>query len=41
MYDKHDCKIIRFDLNNALLDYERSINGENGRTVAKYMFYGA
>ena len=41
VYDKHDYKSIGFvdvgDVNNALLDYERSINGENGRMVAKYM----
>ena len=41
VYNKHDCKIIGLgdvgDVNNALLDCERSLNDETGRTLTKYI----
>ena len=41
VYDKHECRIVGFvdfgDVNNALLAFERSMNGDADRTVAKHM----
>jgi len=47
VYNKHECRIVGFvdfgDVNNALLAFERSMNGDADRTMAKQMlvFNGA
>ena len=41
VYNKHDCRIVGFvdvgDVNNALLEFEKSLSSERGCTVAKHM----
>ena len=41
VYNKHDCRIVGFvdvrDVNNALLEFEKSLSSETGCTVAKHM----
>lgn len=43
VYNKHDCRIIGFvgveDVNNALMDFERSLNSETGHVVTKHIVF--